>query len=751
MLERLQESLAHSYRIVHELGAGGMATVYLAEDIRHRRPVALKVLHQDLAASLGAERFHREIEIAARLQHPHVLTVFDSGEAAGLLWFTMPFIEGESLRDRLRREGKLPVQQAVQIARETADALDYAHRHGVVHRDVKPENILLAEGHALVTDFGIARSAPPPGTERITQSGVAVGTPAYMSPEQAAGERDVDARSDIYSLACVLYEMLAGEAPFTGPTIQAVLAKRFAHAAPRVSTRCPGVTRELDAAIKTAMARAPEARFQTMGRFAEAIAGVGLSTTPAGMGKSIVVLPFANMSPDPENEYFSDGIAEEIINALTQLEGLRVVARTSAFAFKGRNEDLRTIGELLDVETVLEGSVRKSGNRLRITAQLVSVSDGCHLWSERYDRELTDIFAIQDEIATTIAAKLKVTLSGAAPGPLVRPETSNLQAYQLYLKGRALVSQRGPSIRRGIECFQRAIVIDPEYAPALAGLARALVLAGFYGMGRPEEIIPPAIDATRRALEHGPHLAESHMASALVALMVERDRPRASAEWLHALELNPADVEARAGRAFFDLCLVQGAFEEAIEDTRRALETDPLSGYAHTVMAWAFALAGRYQEAIAEAHRGVALDPDSFVTHYVLLCACRWDGNATRALEYGTPLLSLSGRHPWALTYVAMALFDAGRHEEAEAAYAELVARSHTDYVQPSMLAYAALHLGRQAEAITLLREAVDTRDLFFAAVVLRWPDLATLSASSEYKDILGRMGWKEALPTSLG
>ena len=334
----------------------------------------------------------------------------------------MPFIEGETLRQRITREKCLPVDDALRLTREIADALACAHAHDVIHRDIKPENILLQSGHAVVADFGIARAVKAAGSERMTATGLAIGTPAYMSPEQAAGERDVDGRSDLYALASVLYEMLAGEAPFTGATPDVILLQRFTQPPPKITTKRPGIPRAIEAAICTAMARAPEDRFPTVERFVaslEAKAGA----PDADLDRSIAVLPFANMSGDPENEYFSDGVSEEIINALAQLPRLRVAARTSAFSFKGKNVDLRSIGDQLNVATVLEGSVRKAGGRIRITAQLSNVADGYQLWSERYDRELTDIFAIQDEIATAIAEKLKATLGVSGEGRLVRPPT----------------------------------------------------------------------------------------------------------------------------------------------------------------------------------------------------------------------------------------------------------------------------------------------------------------------------------------
>jgi len=412
-LARLRVALAERYTIDRELGRGGTGIVCLAQDQKHHRQVAIKVLKPELAAALGRERFLREIETAAALNHPHILPLHDSGEADGFLYYVIPYVEGESLRDRLDRERQLALEYALQIAREVADALSYAHSHNVLHRDIKPENILLSAGHALVTDFGIARAITAGGGGQLTEVGTLVGTPTYMSPEQIDGSQYIDGRADIYSLGCVLFEMLVGEPPFKGSTLTAVIANRLSAPAPS-----PRVFRELvpeavDATVRKAMANLPADRFSTAAHFAEALGTLRpAEPAPAPVpDRSIAVLPFKNQSSDPESEYFSDGIAEEIINALAQLPGLHVAARTSSFAFKSKAADIAEVGAKLKVATVLDGSVRKAGNRVRITAQLVSVSDGYHLWSERYDSELDDVFAIQDHIARAIAQRFEVMLA----------------------------------------------------------------------------------------------------------------------------------------------------------------------------------------------------------------------------------------------------------------------------------------------------------------------------------------------------
>ena len=661
LLTRLQAALADRYAIEREVGRGGMATVYVAQDAKHHRPVALKVLHPHLAANLGPERFLREIQIAARLQHPHILPLFDSGQAEGLLYYVMPYVEGESLRSRLEREKQLPLEDALQVARAVAGALDYAHRHQVVHRDIKPENVMLHEGEAMVTDFGIAKAISVAGKDTLTQTGTAVGTPAYMSPEQATGEAELDGRSDIYSLGVMLYEMLAGETPYTGPTAQAILAKRFTDPVPSLRAARETVPEWVERAVTKALAKVPADRFATAAQFALALAsptgaatppGTGAATPPGTMAatapavstpKSIAVLPFVNMSADPENEYFTDGIAEEIINALSKIQALRVASRTSAFAFKGKNEDIGEIGKKLKVVTVLEGSVRKAGNRLRVTAQLVNVADGYHLWSERYDRELEDVFAIQDEIAENIVKALRVVLSEDEKRAIEKVPTANVQAYDYYLRGRQFFHQwRRKGVEYARRMFERAIEIDPNYALAYAGIADCCSYIYTYWDASAAHL-EQADTASRKALELDPELAETHTSRGL-ALAFAKRYAEAEKEFETAIRLNPKLLEAHYfyGRARFQ----QGKLAEAAQSFEEACRVRPDDYQAVNFLALTYKGLGRGADAEAAGRRALEL-----VEHHVEL-----NPDDSRALILGAMRLVNSGQRERALEWAKRAL-----------------------------------------------------------------------------------------------
>jgi serine/threonine protein kinase/Flp pilus assembly protein TadD len=676
VLARLEHALADKYTIERELGRGGMATVYLAHDRKHDRTVALKVLHAELSSSLGPDRFLREIKVAARLNHPHILPLHDSGEADGFLFYVMPYVEGESLRAALNRLGKLPLEDALRVARAIAGALDYAHRQRVVHRDIKPENIMLHEGEATVMDFGIAKAVSVSAGDTLTQTGMMVGTPAYVSPEQAVGESEIDGRSDQYSLACMLYEMLSGGKAFTGATAQAVLSKRFTEPVPSLRKIDPTVPDEIDMAVSKALSKDPRERFDTSGEFAKALIWPKVATPadqptvkPAAAPKSIAVLPFADMSAERENGYFTDGMAEEIINALTTIKALRVASRTSSFAFKATTEDIRQVGKKLDVATVLEGSVRKAGNKLRITAQLVNVADGYQLWSQRYDRDLEDVFAIQDEIAQSIVKALRVILSEDEKRAIERVPTANVEAYDCYLRGRQYFHQfQKQSLEFARQMFAKAIEIDPTYALAYAGLADSCSVL-YTNFDASDANLSNAETASRRALELDPGLAEAHVARGM-AVSLHGKHADAEAEFETAMKLNPQlfDAAYMYGRAL----TAQGKHEKALKMFERAAELRPEDYVVPGMVGSAFANLGRTAEAqlafrrqsIAAAKR-LELNPDDPRALYMGAIALSHLGEITRAKDWARQALAINPSDATVLYNVACMYATSGEAEEA--------------------------------------------------------------------------------------
>ncbi|MBI1810210.1 MAG: protein kinase [Gemmatimonadetes bacterium] len=723
-------ALTGRYTIEGELGAGGMATVYLANDLKHGRQVALKVMRTELAESLGRDRFLREIQLAARLAHPHILPLHDSGDAGGALFYVMPNVRGQSLRDRMNA-GLMSVAEAVRITREIAGALDYAHRHDVVHRDIKPENIMLQDGHAMVADFGIGKAVSDLAGDTLTQAGVSVGTPAYMSPEQAVGEA-VDGRSDLYSLACVLYEMLVGEPPFTGPNVQAVIAKRFVQTPADVTALREGVPRPVARALQKALSRTPIDRYDTGALFAAALGETEASVAPSkAPEKSLAVMPFASLSRDPDDEFFADGVTEEILNALSQIPGLHVAGRSSSFSFKGRNEDLRTIGAKLNVATILEGTLRRSGTRLRITVQLIDAADGYQLWSERYERVIEDVFAVQDESASTIAARLRVSL--AAPGAAPRAPTRNLTAYELYLKGRTLLYQRGTSIAKAIDCFQQAVTLDPEYAQAWAGLADGFTTTAHGGFVTAGAVMPKALEAARRAMRLDPDLAEAHSALACASMMWERDYDLAGREFRRAMELNPNYAQGRAWYGLWYLHWVMGRTAEAREVITRLCEIDPLSGYAHAILGFLDLTSDRIAESVEELRRAIELDPASYLAHWAHSCALHAAGRLEEAAAAGERALAMSGRHGWSLGSLVLVYADWGRMDRTRELYAELIARGEQMYVQPGMTCAAAARVAGIEAGLATLARGVEDRDPSCLTLVRTWPTMAALRADPRF------------------
>ncbi|HEV8400061.1 MAG TPA: protein kinase [Gemmatimonadales bacterium] len=702
--ELLNTALAGRYTIERELGRGGMATVYLANDVKHRRPVAIKVLRPELAAAMGPDRFLREVEIAASLNHPHILALYDSGEADGLLFYVMPYVAGESLRNRLDREHQLPLADALAIIRQVAAALEHAHARKVIHRDIKPENILLYEGEAMVADFGIALAVSAAAEDRLTETGIAVGTPEYMSPEQAVGQRELDARSDVYSLACVLYELLAGEPPFTGRTAQAILAKRFADPVPPVGRLRAGIPAGVEQALRTALARAPADRFASAAAFVEAL------TKPAGAppkSRSIAVLPFVNLSADAANEYFADGITEDVIAQLSKVGALQVTSRTSVMPFKNREQGLRQIAATLQVGTLLEGSVRRAGDRVRIVAQLIDAETDKHLWTDTYDRQLTDIFEIQADVALHIAAALKAELSADERTRIRKEPTSDMQAYQLYLKGRHFFIRFTPEgMRKSIECFEQATARDPGYALAHAGIAKACLELGESGALAPDEAYARAKVAVATALKLDGDLGEARSTSGYLQFVADFRWADAEAEFLRALELNPSNADAYDyyGRLLSSL----ERHDEAISMLQRAQELDPV---AHRVdLATELLRAGRYDDALRSARVAMDVDPQYARGHATLAWAYLKTGRNDEGLAELEQAVRLApGNTSW-LAQLGEAYGLTGKISQARTVLAQLQDLAQQRYVAPYHLAYVHTGLGEQDRAMDWLERAYEQR-----------------------------------------
>jgi eukaryotic-like serine/threonine-protein kinase len=683
VLDRLKTALADRYRIDREIGAGGMATVYLAVDLKLHRKVAVKVLRPELAAALGAERFLREIEIAAKLHHPHILPLHDSGEADGFLYYVMPYVEGESLRDRLNREKQLPVEDALRIAREVADALGSAHRHDVIHRDIKPENILLEEGHAVVADFGIAKAITAAGGERLTETGVAIGTVEYMSPEQAAGDTELDGRSDVYSLGCVLYEMLGGRPPFQGSTPASIVRQHLLVEAPPITNLRPAVTAEIAGTLARTLAKAPADRFSPAGQLATAldrrvvtqtasttstvggatgtgskrwytvgaaalavilVAWFGVRTLGSGdvTGEvpRIVVLPLENLSAT-EDEFLADGMTEEITSRLAGISGLRVLARQTAIQYKGSSKTAREIAEELDVDYVLEGTVRTDrtsdgGGQVRITPQLIRASDETHLWAEAYTAGLVpgEIFRIQAQIAGRIARSMDIAIREPEREALAARPTDNLDAYQLYL--RALnyenqeISER--TRRLAIDLLQEAVTLDPDFAVAWAQLSILHSLMVRNGYDPTDERGDMARAAADSALRVAPDLAQGHIALGWYYYSVYDDYAQALEHLSAAEERRPNDPGLLWAKS--TVLRRSGPWREAAEYGGRAVQLDPRNAVWADQVGLTFVLVRDYGEAERLLLRSVTLRPDwTYPYMHLARLYLQWEGDADKAAE----------------------------------------------------------------------------------------------------------------------
>jgi len=745
--DTLRAALAERYRLDSELGRGGMATVYIAEDLKHGRQVAIKVLRPEVAGGSVPERFLREIRISARLVHPQIVPLHDSGQSGGFLYYVMPYLGCESLRARLDRERRLPVADAVRMARSVAAALDYAHRNGVLHRDIKPENILVHEGEAVVADFGIARAlfAVVSDDHAVSEPGLAIGTPAYMSPEQASADAELDGRTDIYSLACVIYEMLAGQPPFAGTPARVTMTRHVVEPPPPVRALRGEVPVALEQALARALAKNPADRFATAAEFGRTLEeSLGGITTPrdaiarAADRRAIAVLPFVNGSPDPDTEYFSDGMTDELIDALTKVEGLGVASRTSVFALKRRESDVRTLGALLGVSVVLEGSVRRSGNRLRVTARLTDVADGRHLWSERYDRDAGDVFELQDEIAATIVRTLRGTLLGDLGDHTPRRYTGNLTAYNLYLKGRYCWNKRrAEGLNEAIAYFEAAIAEDPGYAIAYSGLADCYALHVDYRGMPVGEAMARSRELALKALELDDTLAEAHTSLAWVTFLHDWEWDSADRGFRRAIELNPRYATARQWYAW--LLVSQGRIDAAIAEARTAAELDPASVSIRRSLGWLNYYARRPEVATEQLHRALAMDPTAEENHRILGLVLTQQGRYDEAVAAFREAIGGASESAYARGALARTLAMGGRTEEARALLAELETERRTKYVSPVALATANIALGDADEAFRWIERARAERRGWLAYLRVE-PIFDPIRSDPRFPDLLERM-----------
>ncbi len=737
----LGNTLSDRYTIERLLGHGGMATVHLAEERKHRRKVAIKVLRQEFSASVGAERFLREIGIAARLSHPHIVPLIDSGESDGSLYYVSPYVAGGSLRDRLNREQKLPIDDALRIVHEVSAALDYAHRNGFVHRDVKPENILFADDHALLADFGIAHVRARNPEESLTLGGLALGTPEYMSPEQASGESDIGVPGDVYGLACVFYEMLAGDPPLKGMTARATMAKQVTERPRPLRALRPDAPPGFERVLEKALAKDPAQRYASVVEFCDALdyARSEPNRPFALTTRTIAVLPFVNSSPDPDNEYLSDGITDELINALAKVEGLRVASRTSVFALKGKAQDVRAIGALLEASEVLEGTVRRSGDNLRITVQLTSTDDGRLMWSERYDRRLVDVFAIQDEIARTIVTTLRSTsfadLAPAAPNR----HTENVQAYGLYLRGRYAWNKRtSEGVVEGIKYFEEAITLDPTYALAYTGLADSYSLHIDYRNVPVHEGHQKAKVYARKAIELDDTLAEAHASLAWSLFVYDWAWEEAAREFRRAIELNPRYAPAHQWYAF--MLASQGKFDEALLEAHTAQENDPSSVSVRRSLGYCYLYARKYEQAHYHLDRAIAMNPtaeESYRIQGLILTLQKQFPAAERVLREALALAPECGRYT--KVTLGYSLAAAGDASYANKLVVQLGEELKTEYVSPVELAMAYMAIGDKQKAIDWTNRAIDERR-GWAAYLRVHPVVDSLRGEPGFDTLVERM-----------
>jgi len=790
--EQIKQALADRYAIERELGSGASAVVYLANDLRHRRQVAIKVLSQDLARSLDVERFLREIEMAAGLTHPSILSLHDSGRVVArsesgtteFLYYVMPYVDGESLRDRLNREKQLPIEDAIEIAKSVASALDYAHRSDVIHRDIKPENILLADGHAILADFGIGKAVCDVCEDNITLDGYILGTPNYMSPEQAAGE-EVDRRADIYSLGCVLYEMLTGKAPYGGQNIRALLAGHAITPIPSVRENRLEVSSALDALVGKALAKAPDDRIATAREFTialdqariefhtgthaiessagparryrgrRAILGVlaavvvvlgGLGwwyarpDRPARPVDSVAVLPFTNLSNDSDQVYFVDGLHYALIAELAQVGALTVISQTSVARFRNTTKRVQEIAAELNVDAVVEGAVFREGDSVRITVQMVLARPERQLWAQSYERDVGNALGLQREVVRSIASEIEAQLTPQEHAHLAAAASVDPAALDAYLHGR-FYHARGTvqGFQHAIELFDEATQIEPSFGLAHSAQALSLHLLGVHGGGPPSETEPRAKAAAERALKLDPELAEARAVLAGVWSMYQWDWEAADREYRRAISTDANSAIAHQWYAYH--LAAMGDIDGALAEARRGQELDPLNPMAPAVVADQLTYARQYEAAMSELERAVQLDPSFDRARDELIeWIYAFQGRYANAIAVRTDRMRREGQPRSAIAALESGFAQCGPEGYWRWRLDQLHEASARHYVAPSEFAKNYAMLGDLDSAFEWLERAFNERD---GMELLRvWPGYDSLIADSRYAGFLERLNF---------
>jgi len=734
-------TVAGKYKVIEELGRGGMGVVYKAEDTRLKRTVALKFLPPEFARDSEArERFVREAQAAAALDHPHICTIYEISEVEGQTFISMAYIKGQSLKEKIASD-PLELEKAINVAIQVTEGLQEAHEKGIVHRDIKPANIMLTEkGQVKIMDFGLAKLSW--GVD-LTKTATIMGTVAYMSPEQAKGEK-VDHRTDIWSFGAMLYEMLTGKLPFRSDKDQATIYA-ILHEEPQSTTELrKDIPENLDKIIEKCLKKSPQKRYKDVEAILNDLKSVAMSIEAPSPSKvisekkpSIAVLPFVNMSADPENEYFSDGLTEELINALTKVKELFVVARTSSFAFKGEKVDIREIGQRLNVDNLLEGSVRKVGNRVRITAQLVKVEDGYHLWSERYDRNMEDVFAIQDEITEKIMDKLMAALDVRRKPP-EEHRPVNLEAFDLYLKGRYYWNKF--SLDKAITYYKQAIEKDSTYALAYAAVAEAYyMLSTGFDVLPSKEGMPKAREAAQKALEFDPTLAEAYASLGLIALSYDWDRKAAKKYFQKALELNPNSASAHQWIEFY-WTYMEANLDKATTHLERGLELDPLNLFIKARLGFLSLFSRDLDRAFDQFKEIIDFEPNYALGHVGLMNVYWGKELYNEAFASGEKVLKLG---PPAVAYIGglgHIYAIGGKKDKAYEFLAELEERSQKGYVSSFWVAVIYIGLGEIDKAFEWLEKAYEERDSNLILVTIPWP-FDPLRSDPRYKQLLIKMG----------